>query len=176
MKQKACLKGTRGTGDLLYIEQHISSESKTRRKNLAMVWMGIQKGLWHSFLTMFQNEQNIRRSHWINRENHGKLESRFDNRKKKLSWSENPERGLPWKCAIIITICYRDDDTQPRSKEVHRPIEISQIAGKKINYLMCMDDIKLFARNEKQLEILIRGNEIFYSDIGMDLTKKNAPC
>ena len=35
-EQKGCRKGSRGTGELLYIEQHILNESKTRRKNLAM--------------------------------------------------------------------------------------------------------------------------------------------
>ena len=36
-EQKGCRKGTRGTGELLYIGQHILKESKTRRKNLIML-------------------------------------------------------------------------------------------------------------------------------------------
>ena len=35
-EQKGCCKGSRGTAELLYIDQHILNESKTRRKNLAM--------------------------------------------------------------------------------------------------------------------------------------------
>ena len=35
-EQKGCHKGTRGMGDLLYIDQHTLKESKTRRKNVAM--------------------------------------------------------------------------------------------------------------------------------------------
>ena len=35
-EQKGCRKGSRGTAELLYIDQHILNESKTRRKNLAM--------------------------------------------------------------------------------------------------------------------------------------------
>ena len=38
-EQKLCRKGSRGTAELLYIDQHILSESKTRRKNLAMAWI-----------------------------------------------------------------------------------------------------------------------------------------
>ena len=38
-EQKGCCKGSRGTAELLYIDQHILSESKTRRKNLAMTWI-----------------------------------------------------------------------------------------------------------------------------------------
>ena len=35
-EQKGCRKRTRGTGELLYIDQHILNENKTRQKNLAM--------------------------------------------------------------------------------------------------------------------------------------------
>ena len=35
-EQKGCSKGSRGTAELLYIDQHILNESKTRRKKLAM--------------------------------------------------------------------------------------------------------------------------------------------
>ena len=35
-EQKGCCKGSRGTAELLVIDQHILNESKTRRKNLAM--------------------------------------------------------------------------------------------------------------------------------------------
>ena len=38
-EQKVCHKGSRGTGELFYIDQHILNESKTRRKNLAMAWI-----------------------------------------------------------------------------------------------------------------------------------------
>ena len=35
-KQKECRKRTRGTEELLYIDQHILNESKTKQKNLAL--------------------------------------------------------------------------------------------------------------------------------------------
>ena len=37
---------------------------------------------------------------------------RVDNRRKMLSWGENPERGLPGMYAITITICNSDDATE----------------------------------------------------------------
>ena len=40
---KGCCKGSRGTAELLYIDQHILNESKTRRKNLAMAWVNYKK-------------------------------------------------------------------------------------------------------------------------------------
>ena len=42
-KQKGCRKGSRGTAELLYIDQQILKESKTRRKNLAMAWIDYKK-------------------------------------------------------------------------------------------------------------------------------------
>ena len=42
-EQKGCCKGSRGTAELLYINQHILDESKTRRKNLTMAWIDYKK-------------------------------------------------------------------------------------------------------------------------------------
>ena len=44
-EQKGCCKGSRGTAELLYIDQHILNESKTRQKNLAMAWIAYKKGI-----------------------------------------------------------------------------------------------------------------------------------
>ena len=41
--QKGGCKGTRGTADLLYIDQHILNETKTRQKNLAMALIDYKK-------------------------------------------------------------------------------------------------------------------------------------
>ncbi len=42
-EQEVCCKGSRGTTELLYIDQHILNESKTRLKNLAVVWIDYKK-------------------------------------------------------------------------------------------------------------------------------------
>ena len=42
-EQKWCRKGSRGTAELFYRDQHILNESKTRRKNLAMAWIDFKK-------------------------------------------------------------------------------------------------------------------------------------
>ena len=42
-EQKRRRKSTRGTEELLYIDQHILKESKTRRKYLAMAWIDYKK-------------------------------------------------------------------------------------------------------------------------------------
>ena len=40
---KGCLKGTRGTDNLICIDQHTLKESKARRKNIAMIWIDFKK-------------------------------------------------------------------------------------------------------------------------------------
>ena len=42
-EQKGCRKGPRGTNNLLYIDRAVIKEFKSRKKNLAMVWMGYKK-------------------------------------------------------------------------------------------------------------------------------------
>ena len=42
-EHKGCRKGSRGTAELLYMDQHILNESKTRRKNLAMALIDYKK-------------------------------------------------------------------------------------------------------------------------------------
>ena len=41
----------------------------------------------------------------------------------------------------------------------------------KINHLMYMDDIKLFAKNEKELETLIHAVRIYSQDVGMEFVR-----
>ena len=45
--------------------------------------------------------------------------------------------------------------------------KLGKLQGK-INHLMYIDDIKLFAQNEKELETLIHTVRIYNQDIGMD--------
>ena len=42
-EQKGCHKGSRGTWELLYIDQYILNDSKTWRKNLFMAWIDYKK-------------------------------------------------------------------------------------------------------------------------------------
>ena len=42
-EQKGSCKGSRDTTELLYKDQHILNESKTRQKNLAMAWIDYKK-------------------------------------------------------------------------------------------------------------------------------------
>ena len=117
-EQKECRKGTKGTGDLLYIDQHILKSSKTRKEDVAMTWIDYEKPydmVLQNWIIDSQKVQDIRLSHKVYRENHEKLESGIDSRRKKLSRGENPERNLPVRCTITITICKSDDSTQSQT-------------------------------------------------------------
>ena len=41
---------------------------------------------------------------------------------------------------------------------------------------MYMDDIKLFAKNEKELETQIQAVRIYSQDVGMEFGTENVPC
>ena len=67
-EQKGCCKGSRGTAELLYIDQHILNESKTRRKNLAMAWIDYKKAItigisltfmFHSFFSSLEGSKYL---------------------------------------------------------------------------------------------------------------------
>ena len=167
-EQKECCKRTRVTGYLQYTDQHIPKESKTKRKNVA--WIDFKKaydGPAKLNYRLSQNEQDIQRSHKVYRKYHGKQDSGTDSRKKKLGWGENPERNFPERCAITITICNSNDVTESRTGKCTGGCKLYK-SQEKINHLMYMDDIKLFAKKEKQLETLIQAVRIHNDDIGME--------
>ena len=86
-EQKVCCKWTRGTGELLYIDQHILHESTTRRKKSRYCVDWLQKGIRFSPAKLDnklpRNSQDIRRSHKIYREDHEYLENRIDYKREK---------------------------------------------------------------------------------------------
>ena len=126
-----------------------TQESKARRKML--LWCGltiksIKYGLTELGNWLSQNVQDIWRSYNIHWGNHEKLEGGIDCRKNNFSWGQRdslsplqfalttmPLSHIHWKC----TGCYN----------LHKSQE-------NVNYLMYMDDIKLFVKNEKELETL----------------------
>ena len=91
-EQKGCRKGSRGTAELLYIDQHILNESKTKRKKLAMAWIDNRKAYdmvplsWIiNCLKLYKISHEVIRSHKLHRQNYENLESRTDSRRKMIS-------------------------------------------------------------------------------------------
>ena len=86
-EQKGCRKGSRDTAELLYIDQHILNESKTKRKNVAMAWIDYKKAYdmvpqsWIiNCLKMYKISEEVK----LSRENQKNLESEIDSRRKKF--------------------------------------------------------------------------------------------
>ena len=102
--------------------------------------------------------QNIRLSHKLYWENHENLESGTDSRREKLRWNKDLKRHIPRRCTITITIYNCDDVTQPHTQKMYSWVQTYSIAGK--DKSMYMDDIKLFAKNEKGLKTLIHAVRI----------------
>ena len=64
LKKVGCRKGYRSIAELLYMDQRILNENKTRRKNLAMAWSDYKKGVLYGSAKLDnklpQSIQNIR--------------------------------------------------------------------------------------------------------------------
>ena len=157
-EQKGCCKGSRDAVELLYIDQRILNESKTRWKNLAMAWIDYKKAYHmvpHSWI-INSHKMNKISDEVINFIDKTMKPSRVELTAGRRSLAETkiqigifqgdalsplrfiiammPLNHILWECTAGYKLS--------RSQE-------------KDNHLMYMDDIKLFAKNEKELETLI---------------------
>ena len=156
------------------ITQHRSTHPKWEQDKKEKSSYGLdrlQKVIWYGptkmDTTQFQNVQNITWSHKLHRRDHENLESGTDNRRKKQSWNKDPKRYFPRRCTITLTIQNSHDATEQHSPKMCNGYKLSR-SQEKINHLMYMDDIKLFAKNERELETLTHAVRIYSQDIGME--------
>ena len=167
-EQKGCRKGSRGTAGLLYIDQHILNESKTRRKNLAMAWIDCKK-----VYNMVLQSWIINKMYKISHEVTNFIEETMKTWRVELtaggrSLAETKiQRGIFLGDAVsslLFIIAMMPLNHILRKYTAGYKLSSSQ---EKINHLMYMDDIKLFAKNEKELETLIYPVRIYSQGIGM---------
>ena len=163
-EQEGCHKGSRGTGELLYIDQHILNESNTRRKNLAMAWIDNKK-------TNDMDPQswiiNCLKMYEISDEVINFIEKNMKTWKIKLT---DGGRSLD---EAKVQRCIFQGDSLSQLLFIIAMMPLNHILRKctaryklgksqeKINNLMYMDDIKLFAKNKKELETLIHAVRIY---------------
>ena len=170
-EQKGCRKRFRGTAELLYIDQHILNESKNRRKNLAMARIDYKKAY------------DMVPQSWIKA-----VPKMYKISHKTINFSEKTMKS--WRVELtaggkslaetkIQRGIFQGDSLSPllfiiammplnhifRKCTAGYKLSRSQ---EKVNHLMYMDDIKLFAKNEKELETLIHIIRIYSQDIGME--------
>ena len=170
-EQKGCCKGTRGTAELLYIDQHILNESKTRRKNLAMAWISYKKA--------YDMVPQSRIIYCLKMYKISHVVINFIEETMKIWRVELTAGGRSFAETKIQRGIFRGDALSPLLLIIAR-IPLNHILRKsssgyklsrsqeKINHLMYMDDIKLFAKNEKELETQIHAVIIYSQDIEME--------
>ena len=170
-KQKGCCKGSRGTAEFLYIDQHILNESKTRRKNPAMPSIDY-KTTYDMVLQSWI--KNCRKMYKISHEVINFIE------KTMKTWRvELTEGGRSLAEAKIQRGIFQEDALSPLLFLIAmmplNPILRKCTDGhklsrshEKINNLMYMDDIKLSAKKVKELETLIHTVRIYSQDIGIE--------
>ena len=134
-EQRTCRGRTIRARELLYVDEPILNNNKTRGENVATAWFDYKR---HTIcptkldMRLCQNVRGIRRIHKVYKENNGKLESGIDSGRKKVCRRDNPERYLAGRCAITITICYSGDTSLSHTNEMHWWIYTNKI-GKKIS-------------------------------------------
>ena len=141
---------------------------KTEKSSYSLDWL--QEGIWYAptklDITLSQNVQNITWRHKLHRTDHEHLESGADSRRKKHTWNKDPKRHLPRRCTIIIFIIAM----MPLNRIFRKCTAGYKLSRslEKINHQMYMDEIKFFAKNDKELETLIHAVRIYCQDIGME--------
>lgn len=173
IEQKGCKKGSYGCKDQLLINRMILENAKSKHKNLSTAWIDYKKAfdsVPHSWIlnclqmykvtptlinflkiSMTQWETNLFLSH-----TNGILST----------------KGMKIKCGIFqgdslspLLFCMA---LIPLSKLLNETGYGFKINESKINHLFYMDDLKLYARNDDELEGLLKTVKAFSDDIGME--------
>eukprot|EP00795_Rhopilema_esculentum_P006840 gene6840-biopygen8293 len=168
-EQKGCKRNSRGTKDQLLVDKTILADCKRRHKNLAMAWVDYKKAydmVPHSWiiecLRLYRVSDNV-----VNL-----IERSMTNWKVQLtSCGEtlglvNIRRGIfqgDSLSPLLFVICMIP------LTEVLRKVKMGYtLDGVKINHLLFMDDLKLFAKNENEIDSLTSTVNLISQDIGME--------
>ena len=173
--QKGCKRGSRGTKDQLLIDKTVLKDCKERHTDLSMAWIDYKKVydfVPHSWINecmeMFGIAENVRNL----------LKTSME--QCKLSLTSNGEdlgevnvkRGIFQGDSLSPLLFLLS--TLPLSL-ILRKVNAYYEWGKKdykLNHLLYMDDLKLFAKSEEQIDTLVRTVHVFSTDIGMQFGMK----
>jgi len=167
--QKGIGVGSRGSKHQLLIDRTVTKDSRTRRTNLAMAWIDYKKAydsVPHTWILESLRLHNIEpgliafiqqsMTHW----------------KTKLYFNSKSTAEIKINCGI-----YQGDALSPLLFCIAlNPLSVildksgysyKFKSGNSINHLFYMDDIKLYAKNERDIDSLIHLTRVFSSDIGM---------
>ena len=169
-EQNGCHKGSRGAAELLYVDQYILNESKTRWKKLAMALVDYKKAydmVPQSWII------NCLKMYKISDEVKNFIEKSMKTWRVQLTAGERSlaeakiQKGIFQDALspLIFIIAMMPLNYILRKFTAGYKLSRSQ---EKINHLMYMDDINLFAKNEKELETLLHAVRIYSQDTGME--------
>ena len=170
VEQKGCRKRSRGTKDQLLIDKMIIKNCKRRHTGLAMGWIDYKKAfdmVPHSWilkcLDMFKVADNIKVL----------LTNSMTNWKTELTAG-----GVSLGEVKVKRGIFQGDSLSPLlfvislipMSFILRRVKAGYELGKEeisVNHLLYMDDLKLFGRNEKELDMLVNTVRVFSNDICM---------
>jgi len=167
--QKGVGKNTRGAKHQLLIDRTIYRDCKSRNTNLCTAWIDYKKAhdsMPHSWIP------ECSEMYKINRTLAAFIRNSMGLWKTTLEFNSKPIAQVPTKCGIyqgdalpplLFCICLN-----PLSQIIDKTGYGYRIRnGITISQLLYMDDIKLYAKNERDIDSLIHITRIFSNDIRM---------
>ena len=170
-EQKGCRRGSRGTKDQLLIDKTVLKNCRKRHTNLSMAWIDYRKAydlVPHSWVNecmeMFGIAENLRTflqksmQQWrlslmANGEDLGEV-----NVKRGIFQGDSPSPLMSVLSMVPLSL-------------ILKKVNACYKWGKKeykLNHLLFMDDLKLYAKSEEQTNTLARTVYVFNTDIGME--------
>ena len=174
-EQKGCKKGARGCKEQLIIDTEITHQAKIKRRTLHCAYIDYQKAydsIPHTWLKQILQIYKIDQKliHFLNiiMEKWTTTLSLNTQTKQITSKQLHIRRGIfqgdslsaLWFCMAINPISHILNSS-------NNGYNISKPSQHKITHLLYMDDLKLYASTNQQLDNLIRLTETFSTDIGM---------
>ena len=171
IEQKGCRKKSRGTKDQLLIDKMVVSNCRRRHTNLSMGWIDYRKAydmVPHSWITKTMKMYGIAEN----------MRDLIYNSMK--GWNTKLTAGNQTLGEVNIRRGIFQGDSLSPLLFVLAMIPLSEVLRKtklgydlgigrgKLNHLLFMDDLKIYAKNEKELESLIHTVRIFSQDINME--------
>ena len=171
-EQKGCRKGSRETSDLLYIDRALIKEVTSRNKNLAMTYTDCKKAydlVPHSciieYLDLFGVAENIK-SLLLNSMEEWKVmlcseKSGLDDAEIKQDICPGDSLSPLVFILVLIPLCLI-------LRKAKAAYELSE-RKEKINNLLFLDNLKVYGRNEKGFDSLVKTVCVFSEDMGMEV-------
>ena len=169
-EQKGCSRESRGTKDQLFIDKAILTNAKRKHKNLEMVWIDYKKAydsVPHSWI--IASLENVNTHPGIIQF----MKSVMPKWKTEL-YADGESCGL---CEINSGIFQGDSLSPllfvisliPLTTILNNTLKVYKLNNEiMLNHLLYMDDLKLYGKNDKEIESLLHTVRVFSKDIKME--------